>query len=364
MAAALRESVIQRVRGRLKGARPSIGEVPPECLVQMHWNTAVEPVLTSAFGIEEHGSLRGPDDGADDGADMADDMPSCEELRETQNVTWAQESVQYGVSRAKAGQYAEALEAYGKALDLCPRNVDAWVGRGAAFANQNRLKEAVAEFERAVAIDPEHRNALAYREATLQKLRGTTAAGVAAARTNCGCGGGGLGSAHAAATKVTANPVVRAPAAARDVVVAPVQAHVAPVAEGARAGVAEEGESGSEQRREESDRRRRKAERRERRRAGKRDKQRHGGKGKSSKSEKKSKKRRRRDESASSSDSSDELLDRSSAPSLSLQTLTEAAATDEPASERGAGRLSAPVVSKRNLLRLAAGVDTAGYTFV
>lgn len=145
-------------------------DVPPECLVQMQSNPAVEILLARAYDLEEHGSLRACDGDADDGAGL-EELPSVEALRDEQNTLWADESVHFGVARAKEGKYAEALVAYAKALDLCPQHADAHVGRGAAFANQSRLSEAVSEFKRALEIDPEHRNARIYHDATLEKLR-------------------------------------------------------------------------------------------------------------------------------------------------------------------------------------------------
>ncbi|KAG8467258.1 hypothetical protein KFE25_000574 [Diacronema lutheri] len=345
----------------------------------MHWNSAVEPVLTAAFGIQEHGSLRC--DGASNGSEV-DELPSCEELRNGQNAAWAEESVRYGIARAKEGRYTEALEAYGKALDLCPRHVDALVGRGAALANLNRLKEAVAEFESAVQLDPEHPNARAYRDTTLHKLRGSApaagahAGGAARFELPCVRAPGAGASVGAALTASSREGRCAAPTAAAGAL--PMRTPLPSAAldthgpdgsvEKVSAVHGGDGEA-------ETDRQRRKAERREARKEAKRDKQRsreQHGRGRS-KSEKKSKKRRRRsDDCTSTSDSSGSrhggrqpdvrarLVGPSSAGAPAAPSVT-GVAEDCVESVSGTER---PALFKRNLLRLAAGVDTAGYSFV
>eukprot|EP00959_Pyramimonas_sp_CCMP1952_P402600 8436582-Pyramimonas_sp.AAC.1 len=45
-----------------------------------------------------------------------------------------------GIALAKAGKYADALGRYAQALELDPRHRDAYVARGAAFANQVRVR--------------------------------------------------------------------------------------------------------------------------------------------------------------------------------------------------------------------------------
>ncbi|KAJ1623279.1 hypothetical protein T492DRAFT_1056213 [Pavlovales sp. CCMP2436] len=311
--------------GRMDGAR-RVGDLPPECLVQMPWNLAVEPVFTRAYGVEEYGSLR-----EGEGPAANEELPSCEQLRDEQNLAWAQESVRYGVSRAKEGLYAEALEAYGKALDLCPRHVDAFVGRGAAFANQSRLKEAVAEFDRAIAIDPEHKNALTYRGATLQKLQARSAQYH-----------------HTLPSSQMRAPCEFVPPPAALAAPVPWQLEVPPDATREADYLFEPRlPDGPEQFGPTA-----MADKRERREGGKRGKKEKSGRkssGKKSKSSKKSKKCRRHSDESESDSTSDSGDGR--------EATRPSPAEGEPSVPPG--------LSKRNLHRLAAGVsDTAGYDYV
>jgi Flp pilus assembly protein TadD len=59
-------------------------------------------------------------------------------LRHKQNNEHASASVAKGVAAAKAGNYADAMQQYAYALGIDPRHPDAFVGRGAAYANQVR----------------------------------------------------------------------------------------------------------------------------------------------------------------------------------------------------------------------------------
>ena len=80
-----------------------------------------------------------------------------------------------GVSHAKGGDYTTALKCYEQALELDTCHRDAYVARGAAFANQHRcvryivvimnlveklifvhhrFREASSDFETALEIDP------------------------------------------------------------------------------------------------------------------------------------------------------------------------------------------------------------------
>ena len=50
----------------------------------------------------------------------------------------------------QGGDQDTALQAYDRALQLDANNVDAYVARGAAFANQRDFSRAVADFETAL----------------------------------------------------------------------------------------------------------------------------------------------------------------------------------------------------------------------
>ena len=50
----------------------------------------------------------------------------------------------------QGGDYEAAHRSYARALELDRRNVDAWVARGAAYANQRHYQRAAADFEAAL----------------------------------------------------------------------------------------------------------------------------------------------------------------------------------------------------------------------
>ncbi|DBB03932.1 TPA: hypothetical protein ACH3X1_013012 [Trebouxia sp. C0004] len=83
---------------------------------------------------------------------------------------WSSEAVKQGVAHAKRGEYDAALGCYKKALDLDRRNVDAWVARGAAYANQHAFPKAVSDFQTALEIEPGHVNASKYLRVTEQHM--------------------------------------------------------------------------------------------------------------------------------------------------------------------------------------------------
>ena len=55
--------------------------------------------------------------------------------------------------------WSEALSSYAHALELDPSNADAYVARGAAYANTEKYDEALLDFERALKHEPGHLNA-------------------------------------------------------------------------------------------------------------------------------------------------------------------------------------------------------------
>ncbi|KYR02386.1 hypothetical protein DLAC_01225 [Tieghemostelium lacteum] len=92
-------------------------------------------------------------------------------LRDYQNYEWAQESVIEGIRKAKNGKFEEAIKIYIDALDVDPRNRDAYVALGAAYANTNRLELAIDNFKYALKIDPKDPNANKYLESCLSRLQ-------------------------------------------------------------------------------------------------------------------------------------------------------------------------------------------------
>jgi Tfp pilus assembly protein PilF len=61
------------------------------------------------------------------------------------------------------GDYENAHKCYARALELDRRNVDAWVARGAAHANDRNFQQATQDFETALGEEPTTaRTALTY----------------------------------------------------------------------------------------------------------------------------------------------------------------------------------------------------------
>jgi Tfp pilus assembly protein PilF len=58
-----------------------------------------------------------------------------------------------------SGRYAEAVNAYGKALELDPRNVNVRVDMGTCLKNSGKPQLAVEEYRKAIKINPNHVNA-------------------------------------------------------------------------------------------------------------------------------------------------------------------------------------------------------------
>jgi tetratricopeptide (TPR) repeat protein len=55
-------------------------------------------------------------------------------------------------------------------LDVCPDFCDAYIGIGAAFANQKRYQDAIKQFKKALSLNPDSGNAQKYLSACEQKI--------------------------------------------------------------------------------------------------------------------------------------------------------------------------------------------------
>jgi tetratricopeptide (TPR) repeat protein len=75
-----------------------------------------------------------------------------------------------GLALGKIGRQADAIAAFDRALALKPDYVEALYNRGAALARLNRLQDAIADFERALVIDPKCTEALNNYGTALQIL--------------------------------------------------------------------------------------------------------------------------------------------------------------------------------------------------
>jgi len=90
-------------------------------------------------------------------------------LREDQNMNWAIDTVKTGIPIAKEGKFEEAIKIYNHALEIYPQCVEAYVARGAAYANAGNLTKAISNFEEALQINPNDVNAKKYLEITKEK---------------------------------------------------------------------------------------------------------------------------------------------------------------------------------------------------
>lgn len=67
--------------------------------------------------------------------------------------------IKLGNAYMDSNKFADAVEAYGKALELDPKNVDVRVDMGTCLRNMGRPDRAVEEYRKAIAMSPQHLNA-------------------------------------------------------------------------------------------------------------------------------------------------------------------------------------------------------------
>ena len=84
------------------------------------------------------------------------------DLLEIQNRAWGEQKVVQGIAAARAEKYESAIELCKAALSFIPNSVEAYVCRGASYANINKNDRAVRDFEKALYYDPTHQNAFQY----------------------------------------------------------------------------------------------------------------------------------------------------------------------------------------------------------
>lgn len=88
-------------------------------------------------------------------------------LRQIQDEDLSMQSVQRGVEKVRSGESCAAVQHFNTALSLHEKNVEAYVGRAAAYANMGRFNMAETDLERALSMQPQHSNARAYMVETL-----------------------------------------------------------------------------------------------------------------------------------------------------------------------------------------------------
>ncbi|KAJ3030057.1 Tetratricopeptide repeat protein 14, partial [Rhizophlyctis rosea] len=90
-------------------------------------------------------------------------------LRRRQNQAHARGHVEVGIKLFQADDLKRAMNKYAQALDLDPECVDAFIARGCLFAKQQKYDDAIADFQRALGIDPDNNNAYTYWKRTVAK---------------------------------------------------------------------------------------------------------------------------------------------------------------------------------------------------
>jgi tetratricopeptide (TPR) repeat protein len=71
-------------------------------------------------------------------------------------------SVEKGVALIKQDNYYDAILCFRQALQCDENNVEAFVARGALYANKGEFDKAIGDLERAVELDSAHTNAKRY----------------------------------------------------------------------------------------------------------------------------------------------------------------------------------------------------------
>jgi tetratricopeptide (TPR) repeat protein len=75
-----------------------------------------------------------------------------------------------GVNFSNAGQYADALASYDKAVFIRPNNADAWLNRGVVLENLGQFSDAVDSYDKAIILQPAYAEAWYNRGIALRKL--------------------------------------------------------------------------------------------------------------------------------------------------------------------------------------------------
>ncbi len=83
-----------------------------------------------------------------------------------ENPQSAQEWVNQGIKQVEAGDNEAALSSFVKALELEPKNIDAWFKRGDTLQKLNRTEEAISCYQSGLTIARESKNA--WNEAAAQ----------------------------------------------------------------------------------------------------------------------------------------------------------------------------------------------------
>ncbi|KAI8586827.1 hypothetical protein BDZ88DRAFT_268948 [Geranomyces variabilis] len=97
-------------------------------------------------------------------------LESFASLRKRQEAEFAIREVKQGIVAFQEGNNTRALAKYKAALNHDPECTEAFVARGALYAKAEKYESAIADFDRALELDPTHNNAASYRRMTCKKL--------------------------------------------------------------------------------------------------------------------------------------------------------------------------------------------------
>lgn len=90
-------------------------------------------------------------------------------MTKTRNCNISAKMLENGIYRIRQNRYDEAITILNDAINLNDENVEAYVARGAAYANRGMFIKAIADFEKALELAPQHTHALEYLTQTKAK---------------------------------------------------------------------------------------------------------------------------------------------------------------------------------------------------
>src|SRR5260370_857605 len=82
----------------------------------------------------------------------------------------AEEWIARGLELGESERFAEAVEAYDRALALEPDNAETWTLKGGALADAERFDEALVAYDRALALDPDEASLWLFKGNVLAEL--------------------------------------------------------------------------------------------------------------------------------------------------------------------------------------------------
>jgi tetratricopeptide (TPR) repeat protein len=91
-----------------------------------------------------------------------DEKETATHLRKQQNRNLALKNVERGIHLVKENKSVDALLCYNKALSIDVDNVEAYVARGALYANDGHFDKSISDLKAALQIEPNHENGRKY----------------------------------------------------------------------------------------------------------------------------------------------------------------------------------------------------------